>query len=96
MAEEFLDGVSCSVNCKERFQQKIREREKKERDLFIQKQRREARKREKELEREREIALEQPDNKRRRIEAGEKSEQQKKAMSKLPLKKVRNDFFLYV
>ena len=48
MSGEFLNSEACSASCQERIVQRIREREKKERELLIQKQRREARKKERE------------------------------------------------
>ena len=45
---EFLNEEACSKACQERILQKIRDKEKRERELLAQKQRREARKKEKE------------------------------------------------
>ncbi len=52
MAGEFHDSESCSAECKRRIKEKIREREKKERELLVQKARREAKKKEKQMEKE--------------------------------------------
>ena len=47
MAGEFLNSQACNETCQQRILQKNRDKEKKERELLVQKQRREARKQEK-------------------------------------------------
>ena len=96
---DFLDPQSCSVECRQRIQDRAREREKKQRELLVQKERREIKRREKERERkekEKQAKKDQADKERLEVLAKEATSAKPSVTTIINVEKVSDEVIVEV